>query len=146
MELTIEGAPLPRQRIGAVPYAREAGRAAEASGALKATLAGLAADSAKIAAATTKASEAKAAADGAAASAGEAKSTANQAVGRLSTIQLFEKTGNDGSVSCDTYCQGAEWGKQGACVAAKSTGSTIHIPCSVALGGFGPAQCFCATF
>ena len=160
VELTVEGAPLPRQRIGAVPYAREAGRASDASGALKATLAGLAADSAKIASASAKASEAKSAADaaastagaakgladGAAANAGQARVTANQAAVRLSTIQFFEKTGNNGSVSCDDYCHGAQWGQQGACVAAKALNTTAHIPCSIALGGFGPAQCFCATF
>jgi hypothetical protein len=38
----------------------------------------------------------------------------------------FDKPGNDGSASCDTYCAGAQWGPTGTCVHA----AVIDVPCS----------------
>jgi hypothetical protein len=42
----------------------------------------------------------------------------------------FTKHGNNGTVSCDTYCRGVQWGETGTCV-----GSSLQTNASVTLGG-----------
>ncbi len=43
--------------------------------------------------------------------------------------QIFDKFGNDGSASCNTYCAGAQWGPTGTCVHA----AALNVPCSQAI-------------
>ena len=130
LQLTVMGSALPRQRIGAVPYALEAARAMEAGGQLEATLKD---DGVKIAAAQKAATDAKAKADA--------------VDGRVGTAKTFVKTGNNGSVSCEEYCNNTKWaGTSGTCLAARAQGTQSYIPCSVALAGYGPADCLCITW
>lgn len=123
LQLTVMGSVLPRQRIGAVPYALEAARAMEAGGQLDAAL---------------KAAQ-KAATD--------AKTKADAVDGRVGTAKTFVKGGNNGTVSCDEYCNGKQWaGTSGTCLAARAQGTDNYIPCSVALNAFGAAECLCVTW
>jgi hypothetical protein len=56
----------------------------------------------------------------------------------------FVKSGNNGTVSCDTYCAGSEWGKTGTCL-----GSYINdLSCGVTLGllpGDSEEGCTCSS-
>jgi hypothetical protein len=123
LELTVQGSVLPRQRIGAVPYAHEAGRAAGATGSLAQTLAGL----------STANTATKAVADEAAAKLGGAK--------------MFVKGGNNGSVSCDVYCQGAQWGATGSCVGARRASDKGYVGCDTVIGtATSSAECVCLSF
>lgn len=121
IELTIQGSVLPRQRIGAVPYAHEAGRAAGATGKLATTLTDLAA----------QITASKTAADGTAAKLGGGK--------------MFAKGGNNGTVSCATYCEGSKWGETGSCVAARRASDKTYVSCDTVLTTTS-AECFCLSF
>lgn len=123
LQLTVMGSVLPRQRIGAVPYALEAARAMEAGGQLDAAL---------------KAAQ-KAATD--------AKTTADAVDTRVGTAKTFVKGGNNGTVSCDAYCNDKKWaGQSGTCLAARAQGTDNYVPCSVVLGAFGAVECLCVTW
>ena len=50
----------------------------------------------------------------------------------------FTKHGNNGTVSCDTFCAGSQWGPVGTCVGA----SAPDFPCNQA-PGFLNAQLTC---
>jgi hypothetical protein len=61
---------------------------------------------------------------------------------RLAGIQLFQKPGYNGTVSCDTFCQGTQWGQIGSCFGGK-TGSGAYVNCAAV-----PqldVQCICAS-
>src|SRR3984957_16059254 len=54
----------------------------------------------------------------------------------------FAKHGNNGTVSCDTFCAGAQWGDVGTCWEA----GAYNYPCSAAPGYFNNGQelqCIC---
>jgi hypothetical protein len=47
-----------------------------------------------------------------------------------SALVAFQKHGNNGTVNCNTYCEGAQWGATGSC-----TGSWLkNFPCSMTTG------------
>jgi hypothetical protein len=63
--------------------------------------------------------------------------------------QISMKTGNNGTVSCATYCAGAAWGPTGTCVGAKliagsSAGS--YVDCQTMLGVGNDLSCWCSQF
>jgi hypothetical protein len=60
---------------------------------------------------------------------------------RIDGIQLFQKSGNNGTVSCDTFCQGAQWGQTGSCFGGK-TGSGAYVDCAAVPQS--DVQCICA--
>jgi hypothetical protein len=47
----------------------------------------------------------------------------------LASLPNFEKRGNNGTVSCDTYCEGATWGETGPCVEAVDLASQRRMAC-----------------
>ena len=58
----------------------------------------------------------------------------------LSSNENFSKHGNNGTVSCDTYCAGAEWlGGTGTCVSAFA----YAVPCDHATGLLTNTQLSC---
>jgi len=84
------------------------------------------------------------------------KSTScNSVPGLLSPKQLtcfcesenaFIKHGNNGTVSCDTFCQGSRWGGGiGTCVAAWDTKADANVSCQDTAGPFlkGPNELTC---
>ncbi len=143
LQLTVMGSTLPRQRIGAVPYALEATRAMEAGGQLEAALNE---GAKKTEAASKVAADAQKAATDTQKTATDAKTKADAVDGRLGSAKTFVKGGNNGTVSCDEYCNGTQWGTSGTCVAARAHNTASYIPCSVALKGYGPADCLCMTW
>jgi hypothetical protein len=62
-------------------------------------------------------------------------------------LNVFVKTGDNGTVDCDTFCTGAQWwGVVGTCVAASTEladGGTMYLPCSTA-SEMGQQKCWCA--
>ncbi len=61
-------------------------------------------------------------------------------------IRIWEKPGNNGTVSCDTFCEGAGWGGgTGTCISAKKN-SGAGIACGTVEGGTVGVRCFCSSF
>jgi hypothetical protein len=60
-----------------------------------------------------------------------------------STISVFAKGGDNGTASCDTYCNGSQWGAVGSCVAAYNKGGGVYWPCSATLPSVGSLDCWC---
>lgn len=54
--------------------------------------------------------------------------TANEAMQPL--VGSFAKHGNNGTVSCNTYCNGAEWGRTGSCLSGLITKDDTIVSCS----------------
>jgi hypothetical protein len=64
---------------------------------------------------------------------------------RIDGVRLFRKTANNGTVSCDTYCQGAQWGNGvGVCFAAKNVTDGVYTTCSAVPGNGHFLECGCA--
>jgi hypothetical protein len=60
-------------------------------------------------------------------------------------LGVFQKPGNNGTVSCDVFCAGANWGgTTGTCVGAYDTGGKDYVSCSTALGSPGYLDCWCS--
>jgi hypothetical protein len=62
--------------------------------------------------------------------------------------KFFRKEGNDGSVSCDTYCRGAEWPPEvGLCVGARIPSREQLYSCSETASTAGTLRvtCYCVT-
>jgi len=118
---------LGRIKLNAVPYALEAGSASAAGGALKTSIEGLSGDVAALKAALTAA---------------QSDITALKA--RVD-LKVFYKGGDNGTVSCDTYCVGSNWaGGVGTCVSAQLASGPIACatnPGAVVAGGLG---CWCS--
>jgi hypothetical protein len=71
--------------------------------------------------------------------------------GRDSTLTnwTFEKAGNNGTVSCDTFCGGAQWGRIGTCVGAKIVAGPRngeYTFCSLVPGEGNYLRCACTNF
>jgi hypothetical protein len=62
----------------------------------------------------------------------------------LNGISFFIKYGNDGSVSGDTYCRGALWGRVGSCIGVKVASSGAYI--SIYAIANEAVYCLCAAF
>ncbi len=117
-ELIVGSTPLPRRKIGAVPYALEADHAVSAT-------------------------TASAAGGGLASSISSLQSNVDGLLGRVD-LKVFRKAGNNGTVSCDTFCAGSQWGAVGTCVASNINGA--FIPCSLGLGitNASVGTCWCS--
>ena len=58
---------------------------------------------------------------------------------------IAEKPGDNGSVSCSTFCAGAEWGPTGTCVGARLLPAGAYVSCETA--PFPSAvDCWCSHF
>jgi hypothetical protein len=44
--------------------------------------------------------------------------------------EVFEKNGNNGTVSCESFCQGTQWGPVGKCIKAVNTHLKKEISCT----------------
>jgi hypothetical protein len=60
---------------------------------------------------------------------------------------IFKKNGNDGTVPCDAFCPGTQWGPSGTCVAAFDTKLGQFVSCSAKGSMSGPQlTCYCSQF
>lgn len=61
---------------------------------------------------------------------------------------LYSKPGDNGTVSCETFCQGATWGTIGTCVAARRDDTRLPVDCATVPGLLLPSgtqlSCLCA--
>jgi len=118
IEALVDGASISRTKLGAVPYAVEAGHATSA-------------DSATSAAAATG-----------------ALMTSITALQSHDILLTFKKPGDNGTVNCTTYCTGDNWatvnGGRGSCAAAYRTDTGKYVGCDdVAPGNLSPASLMC---
>ena len=63
--------------------------------------------------------------------------------------QIAQKGGNNGTVSCGTFCAGAQWGPTGTCVGAKlvsGVGVGTYIDCQTVPGLNNSLDCWCSQF
>jgi hypothetical protein len=56
---------------------------------------------------------------------------------------LFIKEGNNGTVNCDTFCQGSEWGQVGRCVACFDNENNVGGDCNYLPGFLGGSELTC---
>lgn len=133
IDIQVEGASLGRTKIGATPYALEAGNALSAATAASATNARNAANAANAALFAGNAPESfqrtlkGTCSSGIASIAADGTTTCN-------TFGVFRKNGNNGSVSCSTFCNGSQWGGAsytGTCVGARKTTTLEWVACDV---------------
>jgi len=111
IDVLIDGASVGRTKLGAVPYSIESDHAVTATRATNADIA--------------------ATANAAGGTLATAISTLDASVTALTgrfDLHVFAKPGNNGSVSCDTFCAGSQWGTVGTCVGANLTG--VYIACA----------------
>jgi hypothetical protein len=121
VEVEVDGNALGRTKLGAVPYAVEAGRAVNATNATNAANATSA----------TNATNATGALD-----------TRIKALESQKQLNVFYKGGNNGTMTCDAFCEGAQWGQTGTCVGAMVASSGQFVSC-----GATPAKdmwCYCS--
>ncbi len=58
---------------------------------------------------------------------------------------LYSKGGDNGTVSCETFCQGSAWGTVGTCVAARRDDTGLPVDCATVPGLITPQlSCLCA--
>jgi hypothetical protein len=55
----------------------------------------------------------------------------------------FIKPGNNGTATCTTFCEGAQWGEVGGCVGAERSDTGQRLDCFTAPGFLGSAQLTC---
>ena len=86
--------------------------------------------------------------NGAQGTAASVDSGGNATFKTINTLTLFDKgAGDNGSVSCDTYCNGSQWGPIGTCVSAKVVSNSSFIPCTYNPGNASTLlDCFCSSF
>ncbi len=48
--------------------------------------------------------------------------------------KTYEKKGNNGTVTCSTFCAGKDWGVVGKCFAGFKASTKENVPCDVLLG------------
>ena len=53
---------------------------------------------------------------------------------RFAGVEIFQKGGNNGTVSGDTFCAGAQWGTTGSCIGQKRDSDGAYFPCSSVVG------------
>ncbi|MHB1846580.1 MAG: discoidin domain-containing protein [Deltaproteobacteria bacterium] len=66
--------------------------------------------------------------------------------GTVNNITFFGKGGDNGTASCDTFCNGSQWGTIGTCVGAKLTNSGTFTTCGTAPGNGNSLYCICSSF
>ncbi len=59
------------------------------------------------------------------------------------TVVDFVKHGNNGTVPCDTFCEGADWGEVGGCVGAVRSDIDQRLTCSTTPGLLDAGQLTC---
>jgi hypothetical protein len=64
---------------------------------------------------------------------------------RIAGIQLFQKGGNNGTASCDTFCAGTQWGQAGSCAGGfiSAANQKFYIPCGYQASSSGSASVTC---
>ncbi|WP_140912136.1 hypothetical protein [Methylomonas koyamae] len=73
----------------------------------------------------------------------------SQKVQNIRTLdgQIFAKGGNNGSVSCELFCAGSQWGATGTCVGAQiAKGPQIGQYVSCSTGTATDTNCWCSNF
>ncbi len=72
------------------------------------------------------------------------QSTVNQLASAPSS-KMWWKVGNNGTVSCDIYCNGSQWGTASGCVISRSSINGSYFACSATPGGSGErlTDCLC---
>jgi hypothetical protein len=58
-------------------------------------------------------------------------------------VHAFVKHGDNGTASCETYCQGAQFGQTGVCLAAQQNGQSIDCLTAPGLITGGELTCLC---
>lgn len=62
-------------------------------------------------------------------------------------MAVWEKGGNNGTVSCDEFCEGSQWGRTGTCISAKRGGTNgAGISCATVAGLATAVRCLCSSF
>lgn len=63
---------------------------------------------------------------------------------RVNGVELRAKTTNNGTVNCDSFCNGSYEGWSGACLGSKIGAGTYSSDCGTTFGG--TTHCLCATY
>jgi hypothetical protein len=146
-----ESKPFPRSKVGAVPFAMEAQHAINANlakSAEKATTADTAANAvnAQNAMSATNAVNATNAAN----ATGALKTQVDALSGRIAGFNMYAKGGNNGTSSCNVFCNdvNSQWaGAKGFCLGAQDTDSKVFYDCNAAvagiLGHLANQLCYC---
>lgn len=147
LEIAVDGAALGRTKLGAVPYAVEAGHA------VKADLATNATNAASAASATNAANAANASLFAGEAPTAFQRPLKNNCAGGIvgvaldgtttcGALEIFYKGGDNGTASCSTFCLGSQWGATGFCIAARKMDTLEYVTCDVGNGVKG-LDCWC---
>jgi hypothetical protein len=134
IDVVVDGADTGRTPIGAVPYAVEANHAVNATNATNATTAATA-----NAAGGTLASNVSALQS----SVATLQSNVSTLMARVD-LKVFAKGGNNGSVSCDTFCAGSQWGPVGTCVGSDLDGAFIACATNPMISNASVGVCWCS--
>jgi hypothetical protein len=143
IDVVVDGADTGRTPIGAVPYAVEANHAVNATNATNATNAVNATNA-------TTAATANAAGGTLATNVSTLQSSVATLQSDVSTLmarvdlKVFVKGGNNGSVSCDTFCAGSQWGPVGTCVGSDLTGTFIACATNPMISNASVGVCWCS--
>lgn len=124
VEVTVDNSSLGRTKLGAVPYA------AEASHAVSATTA-------------TTAATANAAGGSLGTTVAGLQTDVTALKGRVD-LKVTYKSGNNGTVSCGTFCAGSWGGWTGTCVAAQVGATGAFVDCGTADSSSNFMGCWCA--
>jgi hypothetical protein len=158
IHVLVDGADTGPSKIGAVPYAVEANHTPNADNATNAGHASTA-DNATNATNATNASHASSAGLLTDQNAGNPHGLTydwssglnlyidgTQVVTGLTGVSLnvFKKPGNNGSVSCDTFCAGSQWGTVGTCVASNLNGAFIACATNLGISNASVGECWCS--
>jgi hypothetical protein len=60
-----------------------------------------------------------------------------------SSAGCFTKPGNNGTVSCKTYCEGTSWGEVGRCISASRQDNGANVSCDETVGRLQGADVLC---
>jgi hypothetical protein len=130
VDVKVEGASLGRTKLGAVPYAIEAGHAHSADGALTAEASGHAtsADVANNAGGPLKA----------------ALDSLTKDVAKVTDLRVSYKGGNNGTQTCNAFCLNENFLPLGTCFAAKQESNGAFLSCDQK-PATGNLLCWCAS-
>ncbi len=126
VDVLVDGSDTGRTKIGAVPYAIEANHATNADNATTAATANAAGGPLATTISTAQSNIATLQTE-----VSTLQSNVTTLLARVD-LKVFAKGGNNGSVSCDTFCAGSQWGTVGTCVGSDLNGA--FIPCATNLG------------
>ncbi|MBN1609020.1 MAG: hypothetical protein JW940_20500 [Polyangiaceae bacterium] len=158
VEVVVDGASLGRAKAGAVPFAVEAGHATSADSAASASEAVTATNATHATSAdsaTTATNAAQLAGDGPESFQRPLDGSCDSGIAAVAAdgtttctkFVVFQKPGNNGTASCDTFCAGSEWGATGTCVGAQKADTLEYVTChdtNVPEGNLNGLYCWCS--